>query len=203
MSRSPLLDLLSWLELADLEAARASEVLLLVREALEGSGEMRPLLEACCQQLEWGDIPVSELGQLRQECAGRLEESDPGAPHEAHLRQLAEQLTEEQLHTTRLQTLLSWRKDPEAIKIGLGQLEQEIQAAWESYAATPVAGTEVTVEAVVGHRLLLEGLQDWLTALEEVRAGNFDLALALARQGNRILLALQHFQRGGLDTHLR
>jgi hypothetical protein len=62
--------------------------------------------------------------------------------------------------------------------------------------------SEVTSESVLGHKLLSEGLQSWLTALDMIRAAleedvetDWQQVLDAAQEGNRLLIVVQKFSQ--------
>lgn len=67
-------------------------------------------------------------------------------------------------------------------------MRTHLEAVEVSYAATPLCPRELTLEAAVAHRLLLDGLEAWHTAL--------DTGLAeWAEEASRLLAALQVYSR--------
>lgn len=73
------------------------------------------------------------------------------------------------------------------------ETEELIDLLWEVYSGTPVVEGEVTTESVVGHRLLRDGMQGWLDALELAARGDREGALAAAEDASRLLAVLQQF----------
>ena len=71
--------------------------------------------------------------------------------------------------------LLEIRADnPERLEAALNYIQSRVEGAWQAYSRTPVGKEERTAEAVVGHKLLVEGLAGWLEALELCRQGASD-----------------------------
>lgn len=80
------------------------------------------------------------------------------------------------------------------------RLEDRLEQVHQGYLETPVVEREVTVESVVTHQLLQEGLQGWREVLhewqgEEAEEPDWDELLLRAEQANRLLIALQVFER--------
>jgi hypothetical protein len=72
------------------------------------------------------------------------------------------------------------------------EMWERLDSVEDGYASFLVCPQEVTCESVVGHRLLLEGLDAWREALEmlEQRPAG---ALKMAEYGNRILVTVQRY----------
>lgn len=81
------------------------------------------------------------------------------------------------------------------VELWLDRTEEAVMDAWEGYDRGPILDDEVTAESVLGHKLLREGAEAWLDALEMLREslGQADRQAILARaeQGQRLLVALQ------------
>ncbi len=76
----------------------------------------------------------------------------------------------------------------------LDQVQAEVEAAWSEYLARPLASSEVTLESVAGHQLLVEGLAAWMEAVEQARVVPDDeAALESAERGCRLLATVQIF----------
>ena len=79
----------------------------------------------------------------------------------------------------------------------LDHTEARFISIWEQYESGDVLEEEVTVESVLGHRFLLEGVEGWLDALgtfrEELEIGevNADDILECAEYAQRRLVLLQ------------
>lgn len=73
----------------------------------------------------------------------------------------------------------------------LDQITQRVQQAWENYRNLQVTDRERTAETVAGHRLLLEGLEGWLGAVDLCREGDFETALEVSAEANRLLVMVQ------------
>ena len=92
------------------------------------------------------------------------------------------------------------REEGDAFASHLGAMRERVFQAWEAYAQTPLLDEEVTAESTAGHRVLREGLEGWLVALDRLEAaarGEADIldALDLAEASNRLLVALQRQSR--------
>jgi hypothetical protein len=78
----------------------------------------------------------------------------------------------------------------------LAGLELQITSAFEPYSLTRLAPEEITAEAVVGHRLLQRGCQEWLDGVNFIRSepvGSLEEGLRMVENANRILVAVQKF----------
>lgn len=73
----------------------------------------------------------------------------------------------------------------------LNPLYENVKEAWRIYTKTLVHEDEVTIETVVGHRLLKLGTQLWMQAFERAGQGHFEEALVKAEQATRHLVAVQ------------
>lgn len=206
-------NLMSWYEIGDRSRVDFDSLREMVREALawpepgltrEEQARVAELLQAANLRLFSQDFPAEELDLLAEEILPRL----AGGPSvadavELGLRELAESLDDDAWRTEAIEALeATLAGDAEGFEAGLQALETRFVQAWESYEQSPVAGFEVTVEAVVGHRLLLEGLQGWIDGLDLLRSGG-DLEAALARveHSQRLLIALQR-QQENLERQL-
>ncbi len=77
----------------------------------------------------------------------------------------------------------------------LEETEEAFLSAWESYERSDVLDSEITSESVLGHHLLLEGIEYWMAALVEFRDNIHDVdhtrVMELAEMGQRLLIAVQ------------
>lgn len=82
-------------------------------------------------------------------------------------------------------------------------VEETFLAAWDGYEQSDVLASEVTAESVLGHRLLREGVEGWLEALDQFRQemANVDRATVLARAevGQRLLVVVQVIEQEAQD----
>lgn len=85
--------------------------------------------------------------------------------------------------------------DWEGFERELQEIDGEVELAWDEYAQLHIREDEVTLETVLGHRFLLEGLEGWKAAVEEAfraaeEGDSVDRALEFAEQANRMLVAV-------------
>ena len=112
---------------------------------------------------------------------------------EHSLRELAKGLTAEQWQTGAyhdLQLAVALGDWHEFVVAMLAQLE----AASAQYGDLWVCPHELTMESLVGHRLLLEGVDAWHEALASLDE-HTGAALKWAEFGNRLLVSVQLFSR--------
>lgn len=119
---------------------------------------------------------------------------------EKRWREKARNLTTEQLRSTNFddlhKALDAAEHSPDLVEDWIDHTEVELLALWESYESSDVLATEVTIESILGHEFLSAGLEEWLTALAELREslqGQLHRASILARAeaGQRLLVAIQ------------
>jgi hypothetical protein len=117
---------------------------------------------------------------------------------EQNFRWLAAQLEPEHWRTPAYEQLIlaSQAGDLEVLET----LRGRFMRVWEYYLKTPVSEAEVTEETVVGHRLLQEGLEGWLHALDQLEASAFGRGLQAAESANRLLVAAQLLSRAVTET---
>ena len=115
-------------------------------------------------------------------------------------RQKASSLQAEQLHSTTWddlhKALEATTHSPALVEAWVDWAEGQFLSLWESYEAGDVLCKEVTIESILGHEFLAEGVEEWLTALAQLREsldGPVDHASILQRAeaGQRLLMALQ------------
>ena len=76
-------------------------------------------------------------------------------------------------------------------------VEEHFLAIWDSYEESDIWESEITAESVLGHRLLQEGVEAWLSALCTFRTGldrgriDHQAVLKEAEMGQRLLVAVQ------------
>jgi hypothetical protein len=85
---------------------------------------------------------------------------------------------------------------PSVVARWIDHAQAEIAALWRHYQGSDVLSSEVTVESILGHQFLGQGVAHWLAALAELRQAlskGLDRAavLAKAEAGQRLLVALQ------------
>lgn len=113
---------------------------------------------------------------------------------------MADELSEEEWQTTtfaQLVSLIDCLNNGQSARAQelMRSLSEIIDGAWQVYSQTLVHDDEVTLQAVAGHSLLLQGAEGWRQAMADVQEGRFDEALQNAEDANRILIALQRFAR--------
>ena len=214
--------LLSWLAVTDLENLERREAYTLVGKALEelenetSEQQDEDLLDEAFDSLQEiqqillkGDLPTGKLVDFYQrfDPAFRSPLECSAGELDAELRELAEQLPERDWCTSSylkvehgIQSYLDGEDGP--LQSALREMETIIEAAWEPYAQSSVVNSEVTSESVLGHKLLSEGLQSWLTALDMIRAAleedvetDWQQVLDAAPEGNRLLIVVQKFSQ--------
>ena len=192
---------LSLLECSPLDRVPARDVLKLVEFALDECGEddvRYPYLVAIEEQLLQGVVPHSRFSSFLLRFS-----QQPVVSLESEFRTLASELHEAVWCTStylELEAALdSFDEDGDELRL-LDYLEvrkERIAQVLQSYADTTLVAEEVTLESVVGHRLLTEGLESWLKALELAEVGlqqrgpSWEVSLEAAERGNRLLLATQ------------
>ena len=184
-------ELLAYLAIADLENASAQDLLDLVGGALEEcqpTDERYPWLVAAEAELLEDKLPLLRLRRFAARFP--LCHRPEALAMEEEFRQIARELSDEEWRTSHYLTLAeairSW--DDERLEAYLEARHQAIQSAWKEYLNAPLTQTEVTAESYVGHRLLGEGMEAWLRALE---LDSDSEALAEAEWGARLLVAVQ------------
>jgi len=119
---------------------------------------------------------------------------------EKRWREKAQNLRPEQLRSTTFddlhKALDAASHSPALVEAWIDLTEAELLSLWDGYEAGDVLPSEVTIESMLGHEFLSEGLEEWLTALAELRdclGGELDRAAILARAeaGQRLLVAVQ------------
>jgi hypothetical protein len=132
-----------------------------------------------------------------------------GKPLEQRWREKAAGLGLVQLETRTWDDLHKALDAAEAGRLSLvgrwiDKVEETFLATWDGYEQSDVLEEEITAESVLGHRLLREGVEAWLEALALFRdtLGNLDRAgiLALAEEGQRLLIVVQVIQREAQDS---
>jgi hypothetical protein len=115
---------------------------------------------------------------------------------------LADQLSEDEWHTESFDdaalvvTLFEAGQPAQALEV-LATLRDRVQGGWDGYSATPVMETEVTLETQLGHSLLKEAFEGWLSVVEQLSGGEqrtteqLDATLLIAEESSRLLVAAQ------------
>lgn len=88
--------------------------------------------------------------------------------------------------------------DDEALLETLEDMEEILERAYRPYREAQVVDSEITAESAATHKLLMEGIESWISALEMLRQeedtsveSDWTGALAQAEHGNRLLVAVQ------------
>ncbi len=88
----------------------------------------------------------------------------------------------------------------------IDKVEETFLAIWEGYERSDVLQEEITLESVLGHRLLREGVEGWLEALASFRESldNFNLKrtaiLTQAEAAQRLLMVVQVIEQEAQDS---
>ncbi len=191
--------LLTWLRISQLETTEPEPVLELVQAALDEVDEEHPAyawLVSLEVDLEDGKLPLSRLERFRERFSEAPKTLDDCAELEARYRRLAEDLTAAEWRTRRLERVFRWLEgEPEDLEA----IREAIFTAWEQYQGVSLTADEITAETVVGHRLLLDGLERWLEALDGLAtagtAAEEQEALGKAIYANRLLVAVQRLHQ--------
>jgi hypothetical protein len=206
-------ELVAWIGVTDLEHLDHSRGMGMVKAALDFLGgneteESRIVLQdlqPIHDDFLGGGLPADQLRKFYEHYRDSVTEptDPPGLILEDEFRQLAEDLSEEEWCTGSFLKLEAgieayMNGDFRRLEDAIYDLEDVLQQAWEPYAESPVTASEVTAETVLGHQLLVEGIQEWQQALELTRAAaneeaEWQDALDCAQYANRILVALQKF----------
>lgn len=199
-------DLLSFIEVADLDLAKARSVLGIVQCALDECSEddpRYPYLVAIEEELLAGSVPTERLLTF----AARFPRTVPAREDlESEFRAMASEFDEAEWRTAAFldleNALLDFEEggELEELLAVLSSREVKIQAALQGYRETSMMPEEVTAETVTGHRLLCAGLESWLVGLaalaEAARNSEpWDEGLEHAETGNRLLLAVQRLNQ--------
>ena len=207
---------LHWLKRTDLQVAQPRDLMEAVdavMRALEHelqetqdpyAQDMLDSLAAIRQELAGGIVPLKALDEFRLEFDNDPDTFEPPeAVLEQELREIAEGIAYERWSTETFENLASAVKTfldggPEDsfwdVVEGIDSL---IDASYNTYSETHILPKERTLESVVVHKLLLEGMENWKASLESVKEDedpDWDWVLATAEQGNRLLVAVQIFE---------
>lgn len=130
----------------------------------------------------------------------------PALRIEREIRVIADELEEEKWATESYLTLeecvdiLLDEDDDEPLLQALEEMEELLEKAYRPYREARVVDSEITAESAAAHRVLMEGIESWMTALEMIRQEDdpeeetdWSGALARAEYGNRLLVAVQVF----------
>jgi hypothetical protein len=191
--------LLSWLEITELDDRKASEVLGLVEAALDELSEEDAPYEALLEieeELLEGHIPVPLLRALRSTSVA--ESLDDVERLEREYRALAKAYSPAQWRTKfylDLEKHLA-EADEHLLLGGVDDLRERITAAWQQYLADYSSITTVSTETLVGHRLMEAGYEGWIKALDMVESEAEDEEiLQAAESAVRLLVAVGQLDR--------
>lgn len=205
-----------WLASTDLETARESDLLEAVQAVLHALNEAAEdeqssaLLGALGEiegQLLQGRLPRELLAAFRRDFPYHASPGeDPQAVLERELREIAAGIAPSRWSTETYQNLEQAIDayleggEEEALWAQVETIEQLLERVSESYQRTAVLPKEVTMESLVIHRLLCEGIAEWQQALALLRESedepDWDAVLDGAEAGNRLLVAVQiYYQR--------
>jgi len=198
--------LLTWIRCTEVEFADVAETRTLVQNSLDSLAHddpRRPQLAEILECLWEGLIPVELFLQLDQDWKEASLSEQPGELQslEQEFRLLARSFDRSQWLSRSYQRLVKALQDWEQghaqpLLEYLDPKRQLLEEAWARYERTPVLSSEITAETIVGHRLLQESIELWMQALDLVEQATetgqpFSEALALAEQGNRLLVAVE------------
>lgn len=214
---------LNWLRTTDLAAARADDLLdaveaicsaleIEIKEQVEAgledeaqAGEdMLDALSAIHATLNSGESADSLIQAFRENFwVDPNSAQPPEVVLEEELREIASGITRERWCTESYETLeqainaLLDGGDEDVFWDFLDGVEKNLERSAESYAQTDILAKEVTIESLVIHKLLCEGIHEWQAAIAVVREGDpdadpdWEAMLARAEAGNRLLITVQ------------
>ena len=190
-------ELLALIEVADLDRVDLATLLEVVQFAQDGCAAQDPRfgwLLSIEEALLDGTIPVQSLRDfaLRFPLTLRPE----AVELEEEFTQLALQLGEADWTSAQYVELVAAVEelDDEALRHYVLTRRLAVRQAQEGYIATALSPDEVTAETYVAHRLLCQGMELWMQALERLLhdpEGDWEPALADAEHGTRLLVAVQ------------
>ena len=190
--------LLAWIQVADLDAAKATEVLELVEAALDDLSEddvrYDPLADIEEDLLE-GEVPVALLQALAVGGTGALDET---VRLEEEYRKVAADYTPEQWQSNfylDLEHHLDESEEEELLEFTEG-LRNMLTRVWERYEADYAGLSQHTPETIVGHTFMKEGYETWIKALDMVDSeAEADEILETAEAAVRLLIAVGQLDR--------
>jgi hypothetical protein len=147
-------------------------------------------------------------GQQRMDSPGILDTaSEPVEPPadriEREIRAIASNLEDDRWATESYLSLEEGvdifldEDDDEALLETIEDMEEILEKAYHPYREAQVVDSEITAESAATHKLLMEGIESWISALEMLREEDsgdetdWSGALARAEHGNRLLVAVQ------------
>ena len=190
-------ELLALLQVADLEEVQIDALLEVVQTALDDCADDDPRYDGLVEiedALVAGALPVDQLQAFRTRFPLLVRSDAELLEEEFH--QLAEELSDEEWRTSHYVELEAALQDmdDDALDEYLTARQQTVEAALQGYKATSLTPSEVTAETWVGHRLLNQGLEAWLRALQRLAQDpdkDWESALEEAEYGTRLLVAVQ------------
>ena len=89
--------------------------------------------------------------------------------------------------------------DEEGLWTEVDTIDEILERVSQSYKQTAILPKEVTMESMVTHQLLCQGIEEWKSALELLRDGeeepDWTAVLKRAETGNRLLVAVQIYHQ--------
>lgn len=194
--------LLTWIRLGQLEDSVPQDVLAMVDAALDELDEEDPRFAALLpveQELMADRVPVDLLLGLVQDFASPANPEEEAVDRlEREYREAAAAFTEPQwrsAHYAELERHLEEADDEELLRY-LDALRERITSAWQRYAEDLARVETRSPEIEVGHRLMREAHEAWMTALETIaEGGDCEEGLRLAEQAVRLLAAVGRLDR--------
>lgn len=207
---------LQWLRSTDLEQAPHADLALAV-EIVVGALEEAPeeslsdeefaILEALAEAqraLNSGTLPKEQLLAFRRLFDGGLSLPRPAVELlEQELREIAAGIAKERWTSetfsrfeAAIENFLDGGEESELWDV-VEDIERLLMSVSDRYENTDILAHEVTAESLVVHRLLVEALESWGSALamfQQEEEPQWDDILALAEHGNRLMVAVQIFQ---------
>ena len=196
--------LLAWIQVAQLETSSSSDVLEFVEAALdeipEDDARHDALLDIEDRLLE-GEVPVELLQSLLSDVAGEMPVDDVERI-EREYRAIATAYLPEQWRSNfylDLEFHLAESEDEELVDY-VDSLRERLTNIWEKYSADYESITTTSAETVVGHRLMKDGYETWMRALDLVDDDDAEdeEILETAEAAVRLLIAV-----GQLDRDVR
>ena len=199
-------ELLSLIQVADVEEMQVEALLEVVQAALDGCADDDPRYDGLVEiedALLAGRLPVEQLLAFRTRFPLSVRSDAELLEDEFH--QLAGELSDEEWKTSHYVELEAALQDmdDDALYEYLTGRQRMVELAVQGYRATSLAPSEVTAESWVGNRLLNQGLEAWLRALQRLIQdpdGEWEPALEEAEQGTRLLVAVQKLHQRVAST---
>ena len=196
--------LLAWIQVAQLETSKPSDVLEFVEPALDELAEDDDRHEALLDiedRLLEGEVPI-ELLQALLPIAANDVPADDVERIEREYREIAAAYLPEQWQSNfylDLEFHLAESEDEELVDY-VDSLRERLTNVWKKYSADYDSITSTSAETVVGHRLMKDGYETWMRALDLVDDDNAEdeEILETAEAAVRLLIAV-----GQLDRDVR